>query len=142
MSRADSTKTSSGRSISVNRLRFPRMNISIKRLYDPQEEGDGYRILVDRVWPRGFSKEKASWDEWLKEAAPSTELRRWFAHDPSKWEEFRRRYARELDSRPDVAERLLQRAWKEKVTLLYAARDTEHNEAEALKDYLLRKASA
>lgn len=71
------------------------MNITIKRIYDPKETGDGYRVLVDRLWPRGISKEKASWDEWLKNVAPSTALRQWFAHDPAKWDAFRRKYDEE-----------------------------------------------
>ena len=94
------------------------MNITIKRIYDPKEPGDGYRVLVDRLWPRGISKEKASWDEWLKNIAPSTALRQWFAHDPVRW---------------------LRLARKGKVTLLYSARNTEHNEAAALRDYLLQR---
>ena len=76
------------------------MNITIKRIYDPKETGDGYRVLVDRLWPRGISKEKASWDEWLKNVAPSTALRQWFAHDPAKWDAFRR-----FPSAPARAER-------------------------------------
>lgn len=118
------------------------MDISIKRIYDPEEEGDGYRVLVDRIWPRGVSREKASWDEWLKEAAPATELRRWFSHDPAKWEDFRKKYFEELDRNTDAVPYLRQLARKGKLTLLYAARDTEHNEAAALKDYLLQQASA
>lgn len=73
------------------------MNITIKRIYDPKEPGDGYRVLVDRLWPRGISKEKASWDEWLKNIAPSTALRQWFAHDPVRWDAFRKKYDEELD---------------------------------------------
>lgn len=118
------------------------MDISIKRIYDPEEEGDGYRVLVDRIWPRGVSREKASWDEWLKEAAPATELRRWFSHDPAKWEDFRKKYFEELDRNTDAVPHLRQLARKGKLTLLYAARDTEHNEAAALKDYLLQQVSA
>ena len=118
------------------------MNISIKRIYDPQEAEDGDRVLVDRIWPRGISKEKASWNEWAKEAAPSTELRRWFAHDPAKWDGFRKKYFEELDRNKEAVSHLSQLARKGKVTLLYAARDTEHNEAEALKDYLLQHASS
>ena len=114
------------------------MNISIKRIYDPQEAEDGDRVLVDRIWPRGISKEKASWNEWAKEAAPSTELRRWFAHDPAKWDGFRKKYFEELDRNKEAVSHLSQLARKGKLTLLYAAKDTEHNEACALKDYLLR----
>ena len=118
------------------------MNISIKRIYDPQEAEDGDRVLVDRIWPRGISKQKASWNEWAKEAAPSTELRRWFAHDPAKWDGFRKKYFEELDRNKEAVSHLSQLARKGKVTLLYAARDTEHNEAGALKDYLLQHASS
>ena len=78
------------------------MNITIKRIYDPKETGDGYRVLVDRLWPRGISKEKASWDEWLKNVAPSTALRQWFAHDPAKWDAFRRKYDEELDGNQEA----------------------------------------
>lgn len=115
------------------------MNITIKRIYDPKEPGDGYRVLVDRLWPRGISKEKASWDEWLKNIAPSTALRQWFAHDPVRWDAFRKKYDEELDGNGEAVSHLLRLARKGKVTLLYSARNTEHNEAAALRDYLLQR---
>lgn len=118
------------------------MNISIKRIYDPQDAGDGYRVLVDRLWPRGISKEKASWDEWKKNAAPTTRLRQWFDHDDAKWDEFRQRYFEELDNNTEAVSHLLQLARKGKITLLYSARNTEHNEAAALRDYLMKQSSS
>lgn len=118
------------------------MNITIKRIYDPKEAGDGCRVLVDRLWPRGISKEKASWDEWLKNVAPSTALRQWFAHDPTKWDAFRRKYDEELDGNGEAVSHLLQLARKGKLTLLYSARNTEHNEAAALRDYLMQRSSS
>ena len=92
---------------------------------------DGYRVLVDRLWPRGISKEKASWDEWLKNIAPSTALRQWFAHDPVRWDAFRKKYDEELDGNGEAVSHLLRLARKGKVTL--------HNEAAALRDYLLQR---
>ena len=118
--------------------------IEIQRGYD-KEKKDGYRILVDRIWPRGIQKEELSADLWLKDIAPSTELRKWFGHDPEKWEEFKRRYFRELDSAPAKGRTLgekgdittiLNRAKESDITLLYAAKDREHNNAVALKEYL------
>ncbi|MFC7395690.1 DUF488 domain-containing protein [Chelatococcus sp. GCM10030263] len=113
------------------------MKILVKRVYEPADAADGRRILVDRLWPRGIAKEHASWDEWLKEIAPSSELRRWSHHDPEKWPEFAARYARELDQRPELVGYLRDLAAKAPLTLLYAARDTERNNAVALRDYLL-----
>lgn len=118
------------------------MNISIKRIYDPQDDGDGYRVLVDRLWPRGISKEKASWDEWEKNVAPSTRLRQWFDHDDAKWDMFRQRYFEELDKNTEAVPHLRQLARKGKLTLLYSARNTEHNEAAALRDYLMQQSSS
>lgn len=117
------------------------MNITIKRIYDPKEDGDGCRVLVDRLWPRGISKEKASWDEWLKNVAPSTALRQWFSHDPAKWDAFRRKYGEELDGNREAVSHLLQLARKGKITLLYSARERDHNEAAALRDYLMQQSS-
>jgi uncharacterized protein YeaO (DUF488 family) len=108
----------------------------IKRVYDPPEASDGRRVLVDRLWPRGISKEKARVDEWLKETAPSTELRKWFSHDPAKWAEFQRRYAAELKDKEAVLDSLRAEARKNTVTLLYGARDEERNQAVALKSLL------
>lgn len=112
--------------------------IKVKRAYDPVSSDDGYRVLVGRLWPRGVSKERAALDLWLKDIAPSTELRKWFEHDPAKWDEFQRRYWKELDEKPDVVETLRQRIREGPVTLIYSARDREHNAAVALKEYLER----
>jgi uncharacterized protein YeaO (DUF488 family) len=112
------------------------MNIRIKRAYDQPAKTDGDRILVDRLWPRGLTKEKASVDLWLKEIAPTTELRKWFDHDPDKWEEFRKRYINELKDNIDSVERLHEMAKDGMITLLYAARDEQHNEALVLKQVL------
>ncbi len=114
--------------------------IQIKRVYAPLEAGDGQRFLVERLWPRGLKKEALQLDGWLTDVAPSDALRRWFAHDPDKWAEFQRRYKAELDARPDAWQPLLQAARRGRVTLLFSAHDTEHNNALALKDYLERKA--
>ncbi len=108
----------------------------LKRAYDGASPQDGYRILVDRLWPRGLSKEKASIDLWLKEIAPSPELRKWFGHDPAKWEQFRQRYWQELKDRPELVQQIRQQSRKGKVTLVYSAKDEEHNDAVALKEYL------
>jgi uncharacterized protein YeaO (DUF488 family) len=110
--------------------------IRLKRAYDPPEPDDGARFLVDRLWPWGISKEALRLDGWLKDVAPSDALRRWFGHEPAKWEEFRRRYLAELDSEPESWRPLLQAARRGNVTLLYSARNTEHNNAVALKSYL------
>ncbi|HPC74574.1 MAG TPA: DUF488 domain-containing protein [Syntrophales bacterium] len=110
--------------------------LKIKRIYDPASPGDGRRILVDRLWPRGIRKEDAAIDEWLKELAPSAELRKWFAHDPAKWSEFQKRYRKELQDRSDVVDRLRKEAGKRTVTLLYSARDEKHNNAVVLKDII------
>jgi len=113
--------------------------ITLKRAYDPISRSDGRRILVERLWPRGVSKEKLQIDEWLKEAGPSTELRKWFGHDPQRWDTFRRRYARELDSREDAWWPIVSAARRGHVTLVYSSRDTEHNNAVALQQYLRSK---
>lgn len=112
------------------------LRICVKRIYDPPRPQDGLRFLVDRLWPRGLKKEACHLDDWLKELAPSTALRRWFGHDPARWQEFQRRYFAELDERPDACRTLAEQARKKTVTLLYAARDPEHNHALALKTYL------
>jgi len=108
--------------------------VRIKRAYAPADDGDGYRVLVDRLWARGVSKEKAHLDAWMKEIAPSTELRRWFGHDPARWDEFQRRYRAELaePERRQLVEALAERATHGPVTLIYGARDTAHNEAVVL----------
>lgn len=116
------------------------MKIRVKRIYEPPAEGDGYRLLVDRLWPRGVARQRASIDAWMKEAGPSSKLRRWFNHDVSRWQEFKRRYAAELDNRQDVVAEILSIASERPVTLLYSARDTGHNQAVALAEYLDAKA--
>ena len=110
--------------------------VSLKRVYDPPKRSDGTRILVDRLWPRGLTKEKARVDIWLKDVAPSTELRKWFGHDPEKWNEFRKRYRAELRDRKEALAALRAAAKKGQVTLLFGAKDTEHNEAVILRHYL------
>jgi uncharacterized protein YeaO (DUF488 family) len=113
--------------------------ILLKRSYETPSKADGRRFLVDRLWPRGLKKEDLKLEAWLKEVSPSTELCRWFSHDPGRWVEFRRRYFAELDSRGAVWQPLRDAARQGKVTLVYSARDTEHNNAVVLKDYLERK---
>jgi len=110
--------------------------IQIKRAYDPAGPDDGVRYLIDRLWPRGIKKEALQVDHWLKEVAPSDDLRHWFGHDPAKWEEFQKRYFAELDAHPTAWQPLVDAARQGNITLLYAARDTEHNNAQALKVYL------
>ena len=110
--------------------------IKLKRIYDPASPTDGSRFLVDRLWPRGVKKEDAQLDRWLKDIAPSDELRNWYHHEPDKWDEFCRRYFSELDAQPYAWQPLLTAARQGDVTLLYSARDVEHNNALALKRYL------
>lgn len=110
--------------------------IKLKRVYEPEDSQDGYRVLVERLWPRGVSKEKAHLDLWLKEIAPSPELRVWFGHDPDKWEEFRKRYSEELDHNEAEVTKLRELAGKGNISLIYAAHDTEHNAAVVLQGYL------
>jgi uncharacterized protein YeaO (DUF488 family) len=112
------------------------MNIRIKRVYEEPNEEDGTRILVDRLWPRGLTKEKAKVDLWLKDVAPSTELRKWFAHDVAKWTEFQTRYREELKRNKEPLSRLKQEAANGTVTLVYGVRDEEHNEAVVLQRLL------
>jgi uncharacterized protein YeaO (DUF488 family) len=112
--------------------------IKVKRAYDEVSDDDGYRILVGRLWPRGVTKERAALDLWLKDVAPSTELRKWFGHDPKKWEEFSRRYWKELESKPQDINILKQKIKEGPVTLIYSAHDTDHNAAVALKEFLER----
>ena len=112
------------------------MNIRVKRVYEEPDKEDGTRILVDRLWPRGLTKEKAKVDLWLKDVAPSTELRKWFAHDAAKWAEFQRRYHEELKRNKEQLLLLKQEATKGTTTLVYAARDQLHNEAVILQNLL------
>lgn len=114
------------------------MTLHIKRIYEDPASGDGYRVLVDRIWPRGISKQRAKLDQWLKELAPSTELRKWFGHEDSKWAEFYKRYVAELNDNAevDVLRHIL--AEHDAVTLVYSARNEEENQAVVLRDYLSR----
>ena len=117
--------------------KVPAANIKLKRAYNPPSPDDGTRVLVDRLWPRGISKQKAALDRWMKEIAPSTELRKWFDHDPKRWTEFRRRYAEELREHPDLVAELRSFARQGRITLVYAAHDETHNDAVVLRDVLL-----
>ena len=112
--------------------------VRVKRAYEAAEETDGRRILIDRLWPRGVTKEKAAVDVWLKGLAPSTELRQWFGHDPEKWDEFKRRYFAELDDNPEAVAELRAELAKGRATLLFGAKDAEHSNAHALQEYLAR----
>jgi uncharacterized protein YeaO (DUF488 family) len=110
--------------------------IALKRAYELSAPGDGKRILVERLWPRGISKEKASLDLWLKDIAPSADLRAWYGHEPEKWSEFRRRYLQEIKENPEAVDELRRRLKQGRVTFVFAARDEEHSSARVLKDYL------
>ena len=110
--------------------------IKLKRAYEPAESTDGFRILVDRLWPRGVSKKSARIDLWLKEIAPTTHLRKWFGHDPAKWTEFRKRYFQELRERSEAMDELLEHVGHDTITLVYGAKDEEYNDAVALKAFL------
>ena len=114
--------------------------LKLKRAYDPVSRDDGTRFLVERLWPRGLSKAKLRVDAWLKDVGPTTALRKWFSHDPAKWPQFRARYFRELDSRPESWQPIVSAAKRRRVTLVYSSHDEEHNNAVALKDYLQAKA--
>jgi uncharacterized protein YeaO (DUF488 family) len=114
------------------------MSIAIKRVYEPVSAKDGYRILVDRLWPRGLSKDHAAVDLWLKAIAPSTELRQWFGHDPEKWPEFRRKYFAELADHAEELAQIRALAKRRRVTLVYGARETEYNDAVAILEFLQR----
>ena len=113
--------------------------IALKRAYDSASRGDGIRFLVERLWPRGVKKDELRLDAWLKETAPSTELRKWFSHDPAKWPRFRARYFRELDAAPEAWRPIVSAARRGKVTLVYSSHDEQHNNAVALREYLRRK---
>lgn len=113
------------------------LHISVKRVYEPIGEDDGVRVLVDRVWPRGVTKKDLRADQWLRDVAPSNSLRKWFNHDPTKWEEFKRRYAAELEGKPAIIRCLLDWAGEKGLVLLFSARDLRCNQAVALQGYLL-----
>jgi uncharacterized protein YeaO (DUF488 family) len=115
------------------------MSIGLKRAYDPPQRSDGYRVLVDRIWPRGITKDDLKVDAWLKEVAPSTDLRKWFGHDPKKWDEFKRRYGRELEPHAAALKQLVERARAGRVTLVFGAKDSEHNQAVVIKEHLERR---
>jgi uncharacterized protein YeaO (DUF488 family) len=115
------------------------VNVQIKRVYEEPSTSDGKRILIDRLWPRGLTKEKAKVDLWLKDIAPSTELRQWFGHAPSKWNEFKKRYHDELKKNREIIVKLIEQLKTGKVTLVYGAKDEEHNDAVVLKEYLEKK---
>ncbi len=117
------------------------MKILLKRAYEPWHSDDGYRVLVDRVWPRGVSKEEAAIALWYKDVTPSALLRKWFSHDPSKWIEFKKRYIEELDERTDAVEEFIKYLKKhDTVTFVYGAKDTKHTHALILKEYIEAKA--
>jgi uncharacterized protein YeaO (DUF488 family) len=117
----------------------PKHDIRLRRAYAAPAKSDGRRVLVDRVWPRGVTRDELRLDDWLKEAAPSSELRKWFDHDPAKWETFKARYFRELDQRSEAIERLLAKCRAGTVTLVFGAKETRYNNAVALKEYLERR---
>src|SRR6185312_3613064 len=110
--------------------------IMLKRAYEPMSRSDGTRVLVERLWPRGVAKTKLKIKAWMKDVAPSTELRKWFGHDPGKWREFRKRYRRELDSHPEAWRPIAAAARRRRITLVYSSRDERHNNAVALQEYL------
>lgn len=117
--------------------RIPASNVKLKRAYEPVNSKDGARVLVDRLWPRGVSKEDAALDQWMKEIAPSTELRKWFGHDPARWKEFRSRYGKELHQNAELLSDLRLLARQGPLTLVYSAHDESHNDAVVLRDVLL-----
>ncbi len=116
---------------------FPASHLRLKRAYEPAAPEDGVRILIDRLWPRGVSKKKAALDDWMKDIAPSTELREWFGHDPERWPEFQRRYKAELRQHTQELDHIRALAKKQTVTLVYSAHDEEHNDAIVLREVLL-----
>jgi uncharacterized protein YeaO (DUF488 family) len=117
---------------------IPATQVRLKRAYEPAAPEDGVRVLIDRLWPRGLRKADAAVDRWMKDIAPSTELRQWFGHDPERWAEFRRRYVRELQQHAAAIDELCELAQHHTVTLVFSARDEEHNDAVALRAALLR----
>lgn len=110
--------------------------VTVKRIYDETSKADGFRVLVDRIWPRGIAKKAAAIDSWAKEIAPSTELRKWFNHDPAKWSEFQKRYRDELKEQMPAVKELLAECGDRRLTLVVAAKDTHHNQAVVLKDVI------
>jgi uncharacterized protein YeaO (DUF488 family) len=118
---------------------IPADNVRLKRAYEPAAPADGRRVLVDRLWPRGVTKAKAAIDLWMKEIAPSTDLRKWFGHDPARWEDFRRRYAEQIRQNPDLLGELRGAAHAGPLTLVYAAHDEAHNDAVVLREVILEE---
>ncbi len=116
--------------------------IAVKRVYEPPAAGDGTRFLVDHLWPRGLKKEAVKVKNWVKAVSPSNELRHWFGHEPAKWKEFQRRYSAELDKKPQTWQPFLEAAQEGDITLVFSARDEEHNNAVALKSYLEKRLKA
>jgi uncharacterized protein YeaO (DUF488 family) len=116
---------------------IPASNIKLKRVYEPAAREDGTRILVDRLWPRGIKKADAALDQWAKNISPSTELRKWFGHDPARWQEFSRRYSKEVRERPDHLKQLRHLARRGKITLVYSAHDEVHNDAVVIRNLML-----
>lgn len=115
------------------------MPILLKRIYEKSSSEDGKRVLVERLWPRGLKKEEAKIDEWLREVAPSTELRKWFGHDPSKWNQFKENYWKELDEKPDIVSKLTKECQEKTVTFVFAAKEQQSNNAVALKEYIEKR---
>ena len=118
------------------------MKILVKHVYEPATKSDGFRVLVDRLWPRGLSKESAHIDLWLRDIGPSTELRKWFNHDPARWTEFQRRYYAELKEKATLLATIKKHAKTKPVTLLYSAKDEQHNQAVALRSFLLKRTTS
>ena len=112
-------------------------NVKLKRAYEPPTADDGTRILIDRLWPRGITKERAAIDQWMKDISPSTELRKWFGHDPARWDEFRRRYAKEVHQHAELLDQLRSLALQGPITLVYSAHDEKHNDAVELRELIL-----
>jgi uncharacterized protein YeaO (DUF488 family) len=112
------------------------MTVQVKRVYDKAAKSDGMRVLVDRLWPRGVSKDDAHIDQWNKDVAPSNELRKWYGHDPDKWPEFRKKYFKELDKNGEAVQPLVEAAHKGKVTFIFSSKETKFNNAQALKEYI------
>jgi uncharacterized protein YeaO (DUF488 family) len=121
------------------KTKIPASNVNLKRAYEPPAPDDGTRILIDRLWPRGISKERAAIDQWMKDISPSTELRKWFGHDPARWNEFRRRYAQEVHKNSDLLDHLRSLARQGPITLVYSAHDEKHNDAVELRELILRQ---
>ena len=117
--------------------KVPAGNVKLKRAYEPPASDNGTRVLIDRLWPRGISKKRAAIDQWMKDISPSTELRKWFGHDPARWDEFRRRYAKEVRQNTDLLDQLRSLARHGPITLVYSAHDEEHNDAVELRELIL-----